>query len=361
MRSELVWIRSTPKARTTKSKYREAKFSDIKKAAKVRLEKDEMKLELNPHRMGGKTVEFHRVKKAFGEKNILNGFDYHFKRKESVGIVGRNGSGKSTFLNMLTGKSEPDGGKIVVGDTVVFGYYTQSGLSFKEGQRVIEAVREIADIIPLKGGNKITAAQLLERFLFPRSMHFNLIEKLSGGEKKRLHLLRVLMKNPNFLILDEPTNDLDIFTLSLLEDYLQDFPGVLLVVTHDRYFMDKLVEHVFVFEEGNVKDIGGNYTTYREKLAEEQKKKHQSTSNTTKPQKEVQKKKFGFNEQYEFKQLSSEIEELEKRKSELNVALENVGSDHEKMISLSSELGEVMNQLDEKELRWLELSELAEE
>lgn len=362
MRSELVWIRSTPKARTTKSKYREGQFKDIKKAAKVRLEKDEMKLELNPHRMGGKTVEFHRVTKAFGEKTILGGFDYHFKRKEAVGIVGRNGTGKSTFLNMLTGSEQPDGGKIVVGDTVVFGYYTQSGLRFKDNQRVIEAVREIADIIPLKGGSKITAAQLLERFLFPRSMHFNLISKLSGGEKKRLHLLRVLMANPNFLILDEPTNDLDIFTLSLLEEYLQDFPGVLLIVSHDRYFMDKLVEHVFVFDgKGGIRDIGGNYTTFRQIMQDEARAEKANKAPVEKIAKANKKKKFGFKEQYEMDQLTEEMEKLEARKKELETAMAAPGLDHEKMLEVSTELGTVMESLSEKEFRWLELSELAED
>ncbi|MGB1032973.1 MAG: ATP-binding cassette domain-containing protein, partial [Flavobacteriales bacterium] len=251
---------------------------------------------------------------------------------------------------------------VVVGETVVFGYYTQQGLKFKEGQRVIEAVREIADVIPLKGGNKISAAQLLERFLFPRSMQFNLISKLSGGEKKRLHLLRILMANPNFLILDEPTNDLDIFTLSLLEDYLQDFPGVLIIVSHDRYFLDKLVNHLFVLDgTGQIKDIAGNYTEYRIALQEAEKQKRQAKPVATKVVKENTKKKFGFNEKYEFDQLGKDIETLEAKKKELETLLIDPTIDIELMTESSKELGAIMKDLEEKEFRWLELSELAEE
>jgi ATP-binding cassette subfamily F protein uup len=341
MRRELVWIRTQPKARTTKSKYREEQFGDLKKRATVRLENDEMHLSLNPSRMGGKTVEFHKVKKAFGDKIIMDGFEYNFKRKEAMGIVGNNGSGKTTFLNMLVGKEEPDGGKIVVGDTVVFGYYTQSG-------------------------QKITAAQLLERFLFPRSMHFNYISKLSGGEKKRLHLLRILMKNPNFLILDEPTNDLDIFTLSVLEQYLQNFPGVLLIVSHDRYFMDKLVEHILVFEgEGKTRDLGGNYTAYRERIQEEERQRKkleaQKPSNSSAPQ-EVKtarsQNKMGFKEKFEYDQLTKDIEELEVLKAKKEAELMQPDLDHETMTQISQELGEIISSLDEKSDRWLELAEL---
>ncbi|MDP4954326.1 MAG: ABC-F family ATP-binding cassette domain-containing protein, partial [Flavobacteriales bacterium] len=367
MRRELVWIRTQPKARTTKSKYREEQFGDLKKRATVRLENDEMHIALNPSRMGGKTVEFHKVKKAFGEKIIMDGFEYNFKRKEAMGIVGNNGSGKTTFLNMLVGQEEPDGGKIVVGDTVVFGYYTQSGMNFRDDQRVIEAVRDIADVIPLAGGQKITAAQLLERFLFPRNMHFNYISKLSGGEKKRLHLLRILMKNPNFLILDEPTNDLDIFTLSVLEEYLQDFPGVLLIVSHDRYFMDKLVEHILVFEgQGKLRDLGGNYTAYRERIQQEERdlkkaeaqKPAQSSASSQDTKTARSQNKMGFKEKFEYDQLTKEIEELEVLKAQKEEELMQPDLDHEAMTRISSELGAIISSLDEKSDRWLELAEL---
>lgn len=362
MRRELVWIRTQPKARTTKSKYRQEQFTQVKKNATVKLEDDEMKIQLNPHRMGGKILELHKVSKAYGNKVLLNKFEYVFKRKESMGIVGPNGSGKTSLLNMITGKDTPDSGKVVLGETVVFGYYTQSGINFKAGQRVIEAVREIADVIPLKGGAKITAAQLLERFLFPRSMHHQYISKLSGGERKRLYLLCILMKNPNFLILDEPTNDLDIFTLSVLEEYLSDFPGCLIIVSHDRYFMDKLVDHVVVFEgEGKIRDIPGNYTAYRSKRIQEEreaKKQNAPKVQETKAPSSRKQNKMGFKEKYEFEQLNKDLEKLEAKKVELEGQLSDAASNHEKIHAISAELGVVMNELEEKEMRWLELSEL---
>ncbi|NNC83955.1 MAG: ABC-F family ATP-binding cassette domain-containing protein, partial [Flavobacteriales bacterium] len=261
MRKELDWIRRQPKARGTKAKYRIQAFDDLKKTASTRLDKDEMRLEINVPRMGSKVVELHKVSKSYDGRTLIDKLSYIFLRQDRVGIIGRNGTGKSTLLNLITDRLEPDQGKVVIGDTVVFGYFTQSGLQFKEGQRVSEAVREIADVIPLTKGHKISAAQLLERFMFPRSMHFNHISTLSGGEQRRLHLLRVLMANPNFLILDEPTNDLDIFTLQVLEDYLEEYPGVVVVVSHDRHFMDRIVEHTFAFEgEGRIKDYPGNYS-----------------------------------------------------------------------------------------------------
>ncbi|MCH2199183.1 MAG: ABC-F family ATP-binding cassette domain-containing protein [Flavobacteriales bacterium] len=370
MRRELQWVRTQPKARTTKSKARLGAFKDLKKAAHVRLEEDELKLQLNPHRLGGKIVELHRLKKQFGEKKLIDGYDYMFRKGEKMGIVGPNGSGKSTFLNMLTGSEEVDGGKVVIGETVVFGYYTQKGIKFKEGQRVVEAIKEIAEVIPLKGGAKISAAQMLERFLFPRSMHHQYISKLSGGERKRLYLLTILMANPNFLILDEPTNDLDIFTLSVLEDYLQDFPGCLVIVSHDRYFMDKLVEHVLLFgNEGKIRDIPGNYSAYRAKISEEERQakalnkeikaaqpkvvKKETTDSGDKP------KKLSYKEKYELEQITKRLEELEVLKAGLEEKLNDPSLDHEKLSAVSAELGEVMSELDEKEMRWLELSEIA--
>lgn len=367
-KKELAWIRTQPKARTTKSKYRQDAFKDVKKAAHVNLEDDQVSIQLNPHRMGGKIVELHRLKKAFSHRVLIDSFDYHFKRGEKMGIVGPNGSGKSTFLNMLTGSEKPDGGKVVIGETVVFGYYTQSGMNFKTGMRVIEAIREIADIIPLKGGAKITAAQLLERFLFPRSMHFQYIEKLSGGERKRLYLLTILMSNPNFLILDEPTNDLDIFTLSVLEEYLKDFPGCLVIVSHDRYFMDKLVDHILLFgNEGQLRDIPGNYTHYRtlrDKEEQQAKKAQAAKVSAPKPSKPTTSndgpKKLSFKDKYELEQLGGQISALETKKIELEETLLDATISIDKMTEVSKELGAVINELDEKEMRWLELSEMAE-
>lgn len=371
MRRELQWVRTQPKARTTKSKFRMDAFKDVKKQATVRLEEDEMKLNLNPHRLGGKIVELHRLRKSFGQKKLIDGFDYHFRKGEKMGIVGPNGSGKSTFLNMLTGGEEPDGGKVVIGETVVFGYYTQKGIRFKEGQRVVEAVKEIADVIPLKSGAKISAAQLLERFLFPRSMHHQYISKLSGGERKRLYLLTILMANPNFLILDEPTNDLDIFTLSILEDYLQDFPGCLVIVSHDRYFMDKLVDHILLFgQQGQLRDLPGNYTAYRQRIQQEERAAKKKKQEQKEQEKSVAKPstnpiapaktpgKLSYKEKYELEQITARLEELETLKSELEGKLNDPAMAHEELTKITEELGAVMEELDEKEMRWLELSDI---
>lgn len=363
MKRELVWMRSTPKARTGKSKYRQGQFGEIKKAAKKVLEEDSLRLEINIERLGGKIVELHKVRKQLGEVKMLDGFQYVFKKGERMGIAGKNGTGKTTFLNLITQRLEPDGGKVVVGDTVKFGYYTQSGLKFKPGQRVIEVVREIADIIPLKSGKKITAEQMLERFLFPRKRHYEVVEKLSGGEQKRLHLLTVLMDNPNFLILDEPTNDLDIFALATLEEYLLQFTGVLVVVSHDRYFMDKLVDHMLVLHgNGEVNDILGNYTEWREhqkaqKAAAPPKPKAEPKAKREKP--EGPKTKLSFNEKYEFEQLEKEIPVLEAKKAELEAELAEVASDHEKLQAVSAKLGALVDELDTKSERWLELAEYA--
>ncbi len=369
MRRELEWVRSTPKARTTKSKYRMQQFDGVKQAASRRLEDDELRLHLNPSRLGGKIVELHRLKKSFGERLILQPFDYAFKRSEKLGIVGPNGSGKSTFLNLLTGRIAPDGGKVVIGETVVFGYYTQQDIPFQDDQRVIEVIKEIAEVIPLKGGAKITAAQMLERFLFPRSMHYQTIGKLSGGERKRLYLLTILMANPNFLILDEPTNDLDIFTLSVLEDYLLDFPGCLVVVSHDRYFMDKLTEHLLVFgNNGHVRDLPGNYTHYRavtEAEARQAKQQREGTDEVSKsettqaPTAASKPRKLSFKEKYEFDELTARIETLEQRKSALEQKLSETLPVDE-LTRYSAELGAVLEELDASELRWLELSEWVE-
>ena len=263
-KKELDWMRKQPKARTTKSKSRIDDFFEIKAKASQRRNDHEIQLEINMERLGSKVVEMHNVSKSFGDKKMLDNFEYIFKRGERIGIIGKNGTGKSTFLNMLTGELEVDGGKVVVGDTVKIGYYRQSGIVVKPGQKVIEVIKEFGEYIPLKKGQKLSASNLLERFMFDRKKQYDFVEKLSGGELKRLFLCTVLIQNPNFLILDEPTNDLDIMTLNVLENFLLDYPGNLIVVSHDRYFMDKIVDHLFVFRgEAVVEDFPGNYSDYR--------------------------------------------------------------------------------------------------
>lgn len=355
-RRELEWARKMPRARTTKSKSRLDRFTDLRERVSNVRSDDALDLEINIQRMGSKIVEFHKVRKAFGEHAILNSFDYVFRTGEKVGLVGRNGSGKTTFLNLLTQKEQPDGGKVVVGETVAFGYFSQSGVPLKEGQRLIEAVREIADFIPLTRGKTITAAQMLERFLFPKHTHFNYVEKLSGGEKKRLQLLLILMKNPNFLILDEPTNDLDVFTLAALEDYLLQYPGCLLIVSHDRYFLDKLVEHLFVLEEGEVRDILGSYIDFRE-ILRTQKKPVEEKQKTIREKPVESKSKLTFKEKFELEQLEKDIPALEEKKSQLEELLASATSDHEALTQASADLGNVMEQIEQKSMRWLELSE----
>jgi ATP-binding cassette subfamily F protein uup len=362
---ELEWARKMPKARTTKSKSRMDSFEELKERVRKNTDPDSLELEINISRLGSKIVELHKVKKSFGETQVLNGFDYVFKTGEKVGLVGRNGTGKSTFLNLITQQLEPDGGKVVIGETVVYGYYSQTGIKLKDGQRVIEAVREVADFIPLKKGKTITAAQMLERFLFPKHMHFNYIEKLSGGEKKRLQLLLLLMKNPNFMILDEPTNDLDVFTLSALEEYLQHFPGCLVIVSHDRYFLDKLIDHVFVLDgHGNVKDIIGSYSKFRQTMDEMEKADRQNKQEQQAlPQAAVEesvaktKIKLTFKEKFEFDQLEKDIPILEEKKKALEAKLEQSLADHTQLLKVTEELGKVVEELDAKSLRWLELSE----
>jgi len=363
-RKELEWVRNSPKARTTKSKSRLDRFESVKTAATGKREERELQAGINMERLGGKICEFHRVRKTYGTRKIIDGFDYVFKRAERVGIVGKNGCGKTTFLELMTGKTQADGGKIVIGDTVVFGYYTQEGIQLKPGMRIIEAVREIAEVVPLKGGQKLTAADLLERFLFPRKRHFEFIEKLSGGEKKRLYLLTILMKNPNFLILDEPTNDLDIFTLSALEEYLEQFNGCLAVVSHDRYFMDKLVEHVLWFKgDGTVRDIPGNYTLYREQMLNEERRdaddRKIAASKIEKPKEDKAKLKLSFKEKFELDQIEKDLPILESRKEELESLIGSGTSDHEQLLKWTQELGKISADLDAKGDRWLQLSEMA--
>lgn len=358
---ELEWMRRQPQARTTKAKSRIEDFYDIKEKAHVRLDNDEMKINIASSRLGSKILEAHSVVKHFGDKKILNSFSYKFKKGERIGIVGPNGTGKSTILKLLTQQIQPDGGKIVVGDTIVFGYYTQDGLIVNENKTVLDVIRDIADYIPLDKGQKLSAESLLERFLFPRSQQRVLVSQLSGGEKRRLYLLTILMKNPNFLILDEPTNDLDILTLNVLEEYLLDFPGCLIIVTHDRYFMDKLVDHLFILEgEGNLKDYNGTYSEYRE-----WKKNASKKDNETKPdlasadlQQEESKGKVSFDQRKEVAKLERDIKKLEEKRDELTAKFEDASLSPEKIIEFSKELDKVNALLSEKEEKWFELSEM---
>ena len=369
MKRELEWVRATPSARTTKSKSRLDRFEDIKAAAAKRLREDPMHITVITERLGSKIVELHKVKRAYGERVLFEGLTHHFKRGERIGLVGQNGTGKSSLLNLILGTADPDAGKVVVGETVVFGHYAQEGGSFNEDWKVIDAVRDIADWIPLKGGAKLTAAQLLERFLFPHAMHHQFVRLLSGGERKRLHLLRILMRNPNFLMLDEPTNDLDIFTLSVLEEFLMDFSGCLVVVSHDRYFMDKLVDHVWVLgEDGQtaVRDYPGNYTQYREQRASDAKlaqaaqaaEKRESSPNTAPSVKGDYSARLSYKEKLEFESLEAQIPELEAQRDALQASL-LTETDHVKMQEMGTALGVVTSKLDEAEMRWLELSERA--
>jgi ATP-binding cassette subfamily F protein uup len=364
MRTELDWIRRQPKARGTKQKARVDAFDGLKNTATQRIQKDELEIEIQMNRLGSKVVELHNLGKWFDDKKIINKLDYGFKRGEKLGIVGANGTGKSTFLNMLTGREEPSQGKIVVGETIVMGYYHQSGASFKEGKKVKEVITDIAEFIPLSKGRKMSAAQFLEKFLFPRSMHFLDVDRLSGGEKKRLYLMTILMKNPNFLILDEPTNDLDIFILSVLEEYLASFQGCLIIVSHDRYFLDKLVQHTFYFEgEGVVKDILGNYTAYRNYLKEEASSKRlEAKQEPVKPVEEKpaevkEKQKLSYKEKVEFDGLEKELEALTKERDELTTKLSDAAVSGDEASQIAIRLGEIGQAIDDKEMRWLELSE----
>jgi len=367
-RKELEWMRRQPKARGTKQKARIESFHDVKSVAKQRIDEDELEIPVKMERLGTKILEMHRVGKAYGDKLILDGFSYTFKRKERVGIVGDNGAGKSTFLKMILGLEEANSGKIVTGETVVFGYYNQEMPKFKDDQKVIDVIRDIAEFIPLEKGRQMTAAHFLEKFLFPRDMHYNFVSKLSGGEKRRLNLMTVLMKNPNFLILDEPTNDLDIFVMSVLEDYLRSFQGCLIVVSHDRYFMDKMVDHLFVFNGGGeIKDIIGNYSEYRKALSSNSSDaKKMETSAVIKEVEVIKepvkstvesKRKLSYKEKQEFDALEGEMEQLENEKVKLTAILSSSEADNDALMKAGQELTKVMESLESKTDRWLELSE----
>ncbi|HYC30360.1 MAG TPA: ABC-F family ATP-binding cassette domain-containing protein, partial [Chitinophagaceae bacterium] len=355
-RKELEWIRKQPKARTTKSKSRIDAFSDVESRAKKRIEDQQMELQMKMNRLGGKIAELKKVYKQYGDKPILKGFDYTFKKGERTGIVGKNGTGKSTFLNILQGVEPADSGKINIGDTVVFGYYSQQGLQVKEDMRVIEFVKNIAESFPLAGGGSLSAAQFLNLFLFPPEQQYTYISRLSGGEKRRLHLLSILFRNPNFLILDEPTNDLDLPTLGVLENFLADFPGCLLIVSHDRYFMDRLVDHLFVFEgDGSIRDFPGNYTQYRLWQKEQEMPEPEPPAAATpvqQPQAST-KRKLSFKEKREFDMLQAEIAALEKERTLVNEKLNSGNLPFEELQLLSERIGIIAALLDEKEMRWL--------
>ena len=357
MKKELEWIRKSPKARTTKSKARVDNFEVIKTKATSKKIKQELKLEVKMSRVGGKILELKKVYKSYGNLKILSGFDYTFKNGERIGIIGRNGVGKSTFLNIITQSLEADSGKINVGETIVYGYFTQKGIQLKQDKRVIEVLKDIAEVIVMSDGKKITASQLLEHFMFPSSMQFTYVSKLSGGEKRRLYLLTVLMKNPNFLILDEPTNDLDLLTLNKLEEFLLDFKGCLILVSHDRYFMDKLTDHLFIFKgNGVIKDEYSSYSEYRIKINEElkleKKKEKKALSESGKAN------TFSYENRKEHKSLERQIEKLEEQKKQMEDFFKDSSVSYDLMHQKGKELEALNNLLDDKLNRWMELEEL---
>ncbi len=362
-KKELEWMRRQPKARTTKSKSRIDDFFEIKHKAHQRRKEHQLQLELNMERLGSKILEFHKVTKAFKDKTILNSFDYTFKKGERVGIIGKNGTGKTTFLNILTQSTQPDSGKVVKGDTVKFGYYTQAGMNIKPEQKVIDVIKEFGDYIPLKKGRQISAQQLLERFLFSRKKQYDFVEKLSGGERKRLYLCTVLIQNPNFLILDEPTNDLDIVTLNVLESFLLDFPGCIIVVSHDRYFMDKVIDHLFVFKgEGIIDDFPGNYSDFRvyeDSLPVVSKATEDKKDKTSWKQNEAS--KLSFNEEKELRNIESKLNALAFDKKELENKFNNPDLTQEEINTLSEDLQKIIETIESKEERWFELSDKLED
>ena len=369
LRRELEWIRSTPQARTGKARYRINAFYDLKGKASVSLARKDMTIDVATSRLGGKIIDCEDVTLHFGERTMLDDFSYKFSRYERVGIVGKNGAGKSTFLNLMTGYLQPEKGKIERGETLRIGYYRQQGMDFKAGQTVFDIVHDIAETIEAADGHSVSATTMLNRFLFPPDTHNKRVEILSGGEQRRLYLLTVLMRNPNFLILDEPTNDLDILTLNVLEEYLMAFKGCLLIVSHDRYFLDKTVDHLFIFREGGVvKDFVGQYSEYREYVKEQeaeearqakiaaekaQKNKPQPTTSAT-----HSRRKLSYKEQRELEELEVELPQLESEKTALEERLSSGTLSHEELSAAAARIGEIINQIEEKEMRWLELSEI---
>lgn len=363
MRKELEWIRRQPKARSTKSKARVDAFDGIKDRASQKVNEDKVQLEIKMNRLGGKILEMYNVNKSYGDRKIIDQFSYKFSRGERVGIVGKNGEGKSTLLNIIMELEPFDSGKLIHGETVVWGYYHQQGLQIKGDKRVIDVIKDIAEVIPV-GKGTLTASQMLERFLFDSGQQYQYVSTLSGGERRRLYLLTILMKNPNFLILDEPTNDLDILTLQILEDFLLDYQGCLLLVSHDRYFLDKLTDHLFVFEgNGKIKDFNGNYKDYR--IYEKAQAKLNADGGNTSSKSEssnssdnVQKPKLSFKEKQELEKLDKEIEKLENEKKEITLKISSSTINHSELLELSQKIEKIIKTLEAKEMRWLELSEL---
>ena len=363
LKKELEWMRRQPRARGTKSKYRIDAYYELEKKASQNLKKDKLELDFREARQGGKILEVEHISKKYGSHIIIEDFSHVFKKKDRIGVVGKNGVGKSTFLDILTGNLTPDGGEVTRGVTTKFGYFTQESISLNPENRLIEEVKEIAEFITLADGSQISASKFLDNFLFPPEKQYNYISKLSGGEKKRLQLLKLLVTNPNFLILDEPTNDFDIDTLNVLEDYLDNFSGCLLLVSHDRYFMDHLVDQLFVFEgDGKIKIFNGNYTDYRDWLEEEEAartlKRGNNVTDTPPPATSTEKKKISFKEKQEFEQLQSEIEQLEKKKAAITEEFARPSADHQQLEALSKEIKAISDAIDAKTLRWLELSEI---
>lgn len=376
MKKELEWLRRQPKARGTKQKARIDAFDAVKEAASKKIDNSTLELKVLSTRLGTKILEFHNVSKSFGENKMLDKFSYNFKKSEKIGIVGKNGVGKTTFINMIMDELDPDSGKIVIGDTVKFGYYNQKGMSFKPGKKVIEVVKDIAESIPLEKGKSITALQLLEKFFFPKNMHYQHVELLSGGEKKRLYLLTILLENPNFLILDEPTNDLDIYTIQALENFLDLFQGCLIVISHDRYFIDKVCDHIFYFKgEGQIKDILGNYTKYREllmadneqqRIEKREEKGEKADKYDISESKALDKKDYktkpaiSNNKRKEFMKLEDQIAKLETKKKELTDKMYNPDLTPDELQKLADQLKETEETLDEKSMLWLEIAEMME-
>lgn len=364
-RKELEWMRKQPRARSTKSKSRQDAFADVEERIRNKKEVAEVSLQMKMTRLGGKILEMKKVYKNFGDKMILKGFDYTFKKGERVGIIGKNGTGKSTFLKVALQQIEPDSGKINHGETVVFGNFSQEGLQYKEDKRAIEYVKEFAEFFPLADGSKISASQFMEKFGFDSHQQYTPLSKLSGGEKRRLHLLSILFRNPNFLVLDEPTNDLDLQTLRTLEEFLQDFPGCILIVSHDRYFMDRLVDHLFVFEGSAViRDFPGNYSQYRlsgpkEEQPENSNKKEEATLKNEVKKQKPDGKKLSYKEKTEFESLEKDIPGLEEEKKLLEERLASGTLDFEKLTEASERIKIILEEIDKKEMRWLELSEKA--
>jgi len=368
MKQELEWMRKTPQARTTKSKARINAFYETKEKARDHSDKRTINLEIQMQRVGGKILELKGVEKSYGDIKILNQFDYIFKKGERIGILGRNGVGKTSFLNILTGMEKPSRGHVSKGDTIVFGYYTQEGVILNENKRVIDSVKEVAEVVMIGKGNSVTVSQFLNQFMFTPEMQYRYVHDLSGGERRKLNLLTVLMKNPNFLILDEPTNDLDLYTLNKLEEFLAGYGGCLILVSHDRYFLDKLSDHMFIFEgEGKVKDFYGNYSEYkldlqkRDSLANKEKAKQKAQNKTLKEKPKPRQAGLTYKQKQEYNLLEKEIEELEAEKTSLETEISTGDKSYEKLEEISKRIATIIDQIEEKTLRWMELAEISEQ